>query len=216
MSEGKCRNMSLGAPRGEQADTMSLKTMIAASPIAAVISDPRQPDNPIVECNAAFSALTGYAPGEIIGRNCRFLAGPGTEPDLTEALRASIREQRPALVEILNYRKDGTPFRNAVLVAPIFGAGGILEYYLGSQMEVDEAGEAVGGRSVRARSRIDALSSRQREVLKLMAGGQLNKQIAFTLSLSERTIKMHRAALLRALGVETTADAIRLAVEAGF
>ena len=49
-----------------------------------------------------------------------------------------------------------------------------------------------------------------------MASGQLNKQIAFALSLSERTVKMHRSALLRALGVETTADAIRLAVEAGY
>ena len=47
---------------------MSLKTMIAASPIAAVITDPRRPDNPIVECNAAFAALTGYVPDEIIGR----------------------------------------------------------------------------------------------------------------------------------------------------
>ncbi|WP_447952759.1 PAS domain-containing protein [Sphingopyxis chilensis] len=195
---------------------MSLKTMIAASPIAAVISDPRLPDNPIVECNAAFSALTGYAPGEILGRNCRFLAGPGTEPELTETLRASIRERRPALVEILNYRKDGSPFRNAVLVAPIFGAGGTLEYFLGSQMEIDAAGEAVAARRIRARAQIEALSPRQGEVLKLMASGQLNKQIAFALSLSERTVKMHRAALLRALGVETTADAIRLAVEAGF
>jgi len=194
---------------------MSLRTMIAASPIAAVISDPRLPDNPIVECNNAFSALTGYSPAEIIGRNCRFLSGPDTEPHLTETLRTSIRERRPALVEILNYRKDGSPFRNAVLVAPIFGAGGTLEYFLGSQIEVDEAGDTVGGRSARARSQIDALAPRQREVLKLMASGQLNKQIAFALSLSERTIKMHRAALLRALGVETTADAIRLAVEAG-
>lgn len=216
MSKGKCRNMSLGASRGERADIMSLKTMIAASPIAAVISDPRLPDNPIVECNAAFSALTGYGPEEIVGRNCRFLAGPATEAELTETLRIAIRERRPALVEILNYRKDGTPFRNAVLVAPIFGPDGTLEYFLGSQIEIDEAGEAVGGRSARARAQIEALSPRQREVLKLMASGQLNKQIAFTLSLSERTIKMHRAALLRALGVETTADAIRLAVEAGF
>lgn len=195
---------------------MSLKTMIAASPIAAVISDPRLPDNPIVECNAAFAALTGYEADEIIGRNCRFLSGPGTEPELTDALRSAIHERRPALVEILNYRKDGTPFRNAVLVAPIFGADGNLEYFLGSQVEVDAAGDLPAGRAARAREQIDALSPRQREVLKLMAGGQLNKQIAYALSLSERTIKMHRAALLRALGVETTADAIRLAVEAGY
>ncbi|KTE26638.1 MULTISPECIES: LuxR C-terminal-related transcriptional regulator [unclassified Sphingopyxis] len=195
---------------------MSLKTMIAASPIAAVISDPRLPDNPIVECNAAFAALTGYAREEIIGRNCRFLSGPGTEPELTETLRASIRARRPALVDILNYRKDGSPFRNAVLVAPIFGVTGKLEYFLGSQMEVGGVEDAAAQRTARARQLIEALSPRQREVLKHMASGQLNKQIAFALSLSERTVKMHRSALLRALGVETTADAIRLAVEAGY
>ena len=195
---------------------MSLKTMIAASPIAAVISDPRLPDNPIVECNAAFAALTGYAREEIIGRNCRFLSGPGTEPELTETLRASIRARRPALVDILNYRKDGSPFRNAVLVAPIFGVTGKLEYFLGSQMEVGGVDDAAAQRTARARQLIEGLSPRQREVLKHMASGQLNKQIAFALSLSERTVKMHRSALLRALGVETTADAIRLAVEAGY
>lgn len=195
---------------------MSLKTMIAASPIAAVISDPLLPDNPIVECNAAFAALTGYAREEIIGRNCRFLSGPGTEPELTETLRASIRARRPALVDILNYRKDGSPFRNAVLVAPIFGVTGKLEYFLGSQMEVGGVEDAAAQRTARARQLIEALSPRQREVLKHMASGQLNKQIAFALSLSERTVKMHRSALLRALGVETTADAIRLAVEAGY
>ncbi|MGN6595680.1 MULTISPECIES: PAS domain-containing protein [Sphingopyxis] len=195
---------------------MSLKAMIATSPIAAVISDPRRPDNPIVECNDAFVALTGYSAAEIIGQNCRFLTGPGTEAELSEQLRSAIRERRPVLVEILNYKKDGTPFRNAVLVAPIFGSDGSLEYFLGSQMEVDDGVLLRGERQAEARARIDALSPRQREVLLLMAEGNLNKQIGYSLGLSERTVKMHRAALLKALGVATTADAIRVAVEAGF
>jgi len=195
---------------------MSLKAMIATSPIAAVISDPRRPDNPIVECNDAFVALTGYSADEIIGQNCRFLTGPGTEAELSQQLRSAIRERRPVLVEILNYKKDGTPFRNAVLVAPIFGSDGSLEYFLGSQMEVDDAVLLRGERQAEARARIDALSPRQREVLLLMAEGNLNKQIGYSLGLSERTVKMHRAALLKALGVATTADAIRVAVEAGF
>lgn len=195
---------------------MSLKAMIATSPIAAVISDPRRPDNPIVECNDAFVALTGYSAAEIIGQNCRFLTGPGTEAELSQQLRSAIRERRPVLVEILNYKKDGTPFRNAVLVAPIFGSDGSLEYFLGSQMEVGDAVLQRGERQAEARARIDALSPRQREVLLLMAEGNLNKQIGYSLGLSERTVKMHRAALLKALGVATTADAIRVAVEAGF
>lgn len=181
------------------------------------MSNPRLPDNPIVECNAAFVALTGYQREEIIGHNCRFLTGAGTEPWLAEMLRNGIRRRQPVMVEILNYKKDGTPFRNAVMVAPIFGAEGELEYFLGSQVEIaDDVARANDARRDAAHSRIAALSRRQREVLLLLASGKLNKQIAYELGLSERTVKMHRAAVFAALGVKTSADAIRLAIEAGF
>ena len=193
----------------------ALAKMIDASPIAAVLSDPRQPDNPIVHCNAAFLALTGYDRDEVVGRNCRFLAGPSTEPELSEQIRQGVRARTPVLVEIRNYRKDGTPFRNAVLVAPIFDAEGELDYFLGSQALAPE-GEGAPSRASVARGRVDGLSPRQREVLLGMSSGKLNKQIAHELGLTERTVKMHRAALLKALDVRSGADAIRLAVEAGF
>jgi PAS domain S-box-containing protein len=190
--------------------------LITASPIASVVSNPRLADNPIVACNQAFVDLTGYTVEEVVGRNCRFLAGPGTEPWLTEAIREGVREKRPSLVEILNYKKDGTPFRNAVLVAPIFDEDGGLVYFLGSQVELGE--QATGPsltRRVRATERIRELSPRQLEVLKLVAGGLRNKQIAWELGLSEKTIKMHRGIAMDKLGVQTAADMIRLAVEAG-
>jgi PAS domain S-box-containing protein len=196
---------------------MLLSAMIDNSAVAAVISNPRLPDNPIVECNSAFEALTGYRRDEIIGRNCRFLAGPQTEPGLTAQIVDAVRERRPVLVEILNYKKDGSPFRNAVLVAPIFDENGVLEYFLGSQMEVKSTGsDTAPERRAKARERIDALSRRQREVLIEMAAGKLNKQIAYALGITERTVKMHRAAGMVALGVHSTTDAIRLAVEAGY
>lgn len=196
---------------------MSLIAMIEASPIAAVISDPRQADNPIVECNQAFETLTGYTRDEIIGRNCRFLAGTGTETALTKDITTAVAEHRPILVEILNYKKDGTPFRNALLVAPIFDDGGELEYFLGSQVEVpDEASLQAEERHQIARRNVDALSPRQRQVVIEMAAGKLNKQIAYDLTISERTVKMHRAAVMNALGVRSSADAIRMAVEAGY
>ena len=196
---------------------MSLSVMIGASPIAAVLSNPRLPDNPIVECNEAFVALTGYRNDEIIGHNCRFLSGKGTEPWLTEMLRNGIRRRQPVMVEILNYKKDGTPFRNAVMVAPIFDTGGELEFFLGSQVEIaEDVVRANDTRRHAAHDRVTALSRRQREVLLQMAAGRLNKQIAHELGLSERTVKMHRAAVFTALGVKTSADAIRLAIEAGY
>lgn len=196
---------------------MSLSSMIENSAVAAVICNPRLSDNPIVECNAAFEALTGYDREEIIGRNCRFLAGPRTESALTADIAKAVRERRPVLVEILNYKKDGTPFRNAVLVAPIFDELGDLEFFLGSQMEIKSADEnAAPQRRANARTKIDALPKRQREVLLEMAAGKLNKQIAYALGISERTVKMHRAAVLETLGVQSSAEAIRFAVEAGY
>ena len=194
-----------------------MSLMIGSSPIAAVLSDPRLPDNPIVECNEAFVALTGYRSDEIIGHNCRFLTGEGTEPWLIEMLRNGIRRRQPVMVEILNYKKDGTPFRNAVMVAPIFDANGELEYFLGSQVEIaEDVARANDVRREAAHDRVTALSRRQREVLVQMAAGKLNKQIAYELGLSERTVKMHRAAVFTSLGVKTSADAIRLAIEAGY
>lgn len=190
--------------------------MIENSQVAAVVSNPRLPDNPIVGCNQAFKDLTGYNQDEIIGRNCRFLHGEGTEPELTAQLRAGIAARVPVMVEILNYKKDGTAFRNAVMIAPIFDAEGELEYFLGSQVEISQgAQETQRGRASVAKEKVETLPRRQREILECIAAGKLNKQIAWELQLSERTVKLHRAAVLKALGVRTSADAIRMAIEAG-
>lgn len=65
----------------DDADTAdALQASILHSPIASVISNPRLPDNPIIAVNSAFCSLTGYGPEDVLGRNCRFLAGPATEP----------------------------------------------------------------------------------------------------------------------------------------
>ncbi len=205
----------VGAESEAAQTLLALMQMIDLSPIAAVLCDPRQMDNPIVHCNAAFVALTGYGRDEVVGRNCRFLSGPTTEPELSERIRQGVRTRTPVLVEIRNYRKDGSAFRNAVLVAPIFDDEGELSYFLGSQSATPEPSD-IASRTDIARARLEKLSPRQREVLIGMSGGKLNKQIAFELQLTERTVKMHRAALLKALDVRSGADAIRLAIEAGY
>lgn len=210
MRQGENSTVGLAHP------SFRLNALIACSPIASVISDPRIKDNPIISCNAAFIELTGYSEPEIVGRNCRFLAGPATEPWLTEAIRSGVRRRGPVLVEILNYKRDGTPFRNAVLVAPIFDDEGELEFFLGSQVELQpDAPTTNANRRMAASIAVKSLSSRQREVLAEIALGHLNKQIAHVLGLSEQTVKMHRALLMTRLGASTTADAIRIAVEAG-
>jgi PAS domain S-box-containing protein len=189
---------------------------IGLSPIATVISNPREADNPLEAANPAFCALTGYSEAEIVGRNCRFLAGELTEPWITDRIRQAISSRRPVLVDILNYRRDGSPFRNAVLVSPLFDEDGKLAWFLGSQVDLgSDSPTFFDARRSRAVSLVKSLPERRRQVLGLMAGGLLNKQIAWELKISEKTVKMHRALLLEQLGVATSADAIRIAVEAG-
>lgn len=193
-----------------------LDAMIEKSPLASCITDPSLPDNPIVAVNDAFMSLTGFGEDEILGRNCRFLAGPKTEPWLTEAIREGVRERRPILVEILNYKKDGTAFRNAVMVAPIFDDDGELAHFLGTQMELEEDGRGPSLTSrVRASEMVGQLSPRQLQVMRGVAQGLRNKQIAYELGLAEKTVKMHRGIAMEKLGLRSSAELVRIAVEAG-
>ena len=197
-------------------DDENLIEAIGMSPIAMVVSNPRRADNPLELVNAQFCALTGYAEREIIGRNCRFLTGDRTDVATTERIRQAIAARRPVLVDILNYRSDGSPFRNGVMISPLFDAAGDLAWFLGSQVDLGEDRfDPLASRREAATLRVADLPRRQREVLECMAQGLLNKQTAWQLKISEKTVKMHRALLLERLGVATSAEAIRIAVEAG-
>ena len=197
-------------------DHRQLIESVGASPIAMVVSNPHRPDNPIEVANPAFCDLTGYSESEILGRNCRFLAGESTEPWVTAQIREALRDRKPVLTDILNYRNDGTPFRNGVMISPLFDPEGGLAWFLGSQVDLgDPSAHRLSGRRARAMSLVADLPPRQKEVLACMARGLLNKQIARELKISEKTVKMHRALLLERLGVTTSAEAIRIAVEAG-
>jgi PAS domain S-box-containing protein len=206
----------------ERPDRMSARTSsqllesIGLSPFASVVSNPRRPDNPIEIANEAFCALTGYPEREAVGRNCRFLAGNSTEAWLTEHIRGAIQARRPVLVDILNYRRDGTEFRNGVMITPLFDESGELEWFLGSQIDLGlDSPSLFSVRRERAAALVRTLPPRQREVLGRIAHGLLNKQIAWELKISEKTVKMHRAHLIERLGVGSSAEAIRIAVEAG-
>jgi len=103
-----------------------------------VVTDPRQPDNPIVFANGAFFDLTGYQQQEVLGRNCRFLQGPQTDPSTVAEVRRAVEEERAVAVDVLNYKKDGKPFWNALFIGPIFDQDGELLYFFASQMDITE------------------------------------------------------------------------------
>ena len=195
-------------------DVDALIASIHATPIATIVTDNREPDNPIIASNESFTVLTGYSQDEILGRNCRFLTGQRTEPETRSTLRAAIMNGQPIVAELTNYRKDGSAFRNAVMIAPVRDEAGNVILFVGSQMEVVAA--KGGLRRELARKMIGTLTRRQTEVLELMAAGFLNKQIAHLLGISLKTVETHRAQLIDILGVKSSTHAIRIAVEADF
>jgi PAS domain S-box-containing protein len=106
------------------------------------LSDPDQPDNPIVYANVAFELITGYDRDEILGRNCRFLQGADRDQPEIELIRAGIRDQQSVTVTLRNYRKDGSLFHNRFTIRPLFDPQGRLIYYLGIQYDVTDQVEA--------------------------------------------------------------------------
>lgn len=107
-----------------------------------ILTDPAQQDNPIVFGNKAFLDLTGYEESEILGRNCRFLQGAQTDRAAVDELRDAIAQRESIAVEILNYKRDGTPFWNAVFIGPVYDTSGNLLYFFASQLDVTRRKES--------------------------------------------------------------------------
>jgi PAS domain S-box-containing protein len=132
-----------------------------------LITDPHQPDNPIIFVNNAFSKLTGYSHEEIIGRNCRFLQGPETEPGDVAKIRDAIERRAPIEIELLNHKKSGELFWNRLLISPVFDRDGALTYFFASQFDVTLEREKLTDLSKALRNReqmLDALVRSSSEV----------------------------------------------------
>jgi len=113
-----------------------LSRAVEAAPQGVVLTDCTRADNPIIYCNAGFEKLTGFKADEILNRNCRFLQGPLTDEATLGQLRAAIRERRPCSVVLCNYRKDRTPFWNALTVTPIRDDDGVVRHFVGVQTDI--------------------------------------------------------------------------------
>ncbi|MEX0382594.1 PAS domain-containing protein [Spiribacter sp. 1M153] len=100
------------------------------------LSDPDQPDNPIVFANKVFEDMSGYPQEEIIGRNCRFLHGDDRDQPGLESIREAMRTESRVEVVLRNYRRSGEMFHNQLTVQPLHDENGQLIYYLGVQYDI--------------------------------------------------------------------------------
>lgn len=132
---------------------------VRATRMPMLITDPTQPDNPIVFVNDAFARLTGYSREETLGRNCRFLQGPGTNTDDVTRMREAINRRVPIELDLLNYRKDGTTFWNRLLMSPVFN-NGELSFFFASQFDITPERERLG-RVAQDRNALEAEVSRR-------------------------------------------------------
>ncbi len=107
-----------------------------------VVTDPHAADNLIIFVNHAFVAMSGYSVEEIIGRDCRFLQGPETDRLAIAAIRDAIEKREEISTEILNDKKDGETFWNALFIFPVFDKQGELVYFFASQLDVSRRRDA--------------------------------------------------------------------------
>ncbi|NBO38402.1 PAS domain-containing protein [bacterium] len=101
-----------------------------------VLTDPSLPDNPIVYVSAGFLKLTGYSEEEVLGRNCRFMQGPETDPAVVEKMRLAIEREEGFIGEVVNYSKAGRPWVNHLKLEPVRDSDGKLIRYVGVQMDI--------------------------------------------------------------------------------
>ncbi|MCC5021306.1 MAG: PAS domain-containing protein [Candidatus Synoicihabitans palmerolidicus] len=127
---------------------------------SVLIADAHDQDLPIIYVNEAWTRLTGYRLEETMGRNCRFLQGNGTDESTINELRRCLKQAEIFRGEVLNYRKEGTPFWNELEIRPVRGGDGELTHFVGTSNDVTE------------RRHFRAQSEFEENILKRLARGQ--------------------------------------------
>lgn len=165
---------------------------VLAAGLSFTISDPHQPDNPLVFVNPAFERTTGYLAAEAVGRNCRFLQGPDTDPAAVARVRELLARREHGTVTLLNHRKDGTPFWNELSLSPVHDAAGQLTHFVGIQTDVTGRvlAEQQQERLLAAEQRARADAERVQHRLALLA--EATSMLAATLDVDESLDRLSR------------------------
>ncbi|KAI0117930.1 hypothetical protein GGR51DRAFT_545817 [Nemania sp. FL0031] len=120
------------------ADTLppNLREMSEGLAEVFCLTDPSRRDNPIIFASEEFHKTTQYGMSYVLGRNCRFLQGPKTNPFSVRRIREKLDAGKEHCETFLNYRRDGQPFMNLLMVAPLYDSRGVVRYHIGAQVDV--------------------------------------------------------------------------------
>ncbi len=184
------------AKRRDDAELRLRDRVIRAVSSGICITDPTQRDNPMIFVSPGFEKLTGYSAAEVIGHNCRLLQGPQTDAEDVAKIREAVRAGRGCTVELMNYKKDGTPFWNELTISPVADEHGTLTHFVGVQSDVTER---------------RALEAQMRQSQKMEAVGQLASGVAHDFNNLLTVIDVCSEMLARML--QKQPDALELCVE---
>lgn len=148
-SSGEFSDDGAGKDRGIPRVSEDLRDALSTFQQTFVVSDATKPDYPILYASAGFFKMTGYTSKEVIGRNCRFMQGAGTDPEDVAKIREALQSGSTYCGRLLNYKKDGTPFWNLLTIAPIKDDAGKVLKFIGMQMEVSKHTEGSKEKVVR-------------------------------------------------------------------
>lgn len=130
VAEVKAKRRAKASPDGP------FKAAFQSNRMAMLMIDTHQPDNPIIFINDAFTRLTGYSQQDAIGKSCSLLHGPDTDLTIAAAIADALSTGAGIETEILNYKKDGSPFWNDVVISPVEYGDGRSRYFVALQRDV--------------------------------------------------------------------------------
>jgi two-component system cell cycle sensor histidine kinase/response regulator CckA len=174
----QCNIRDVTERRRAEADLRLRDRAIQAVTQGIVITDSLREDHPIIYASPGFERLSGYSTAEVLGKNCRFMQGPDTDPDARAKLRESLSRGQACSVEILNVRKDGTTFWNLLALSPVIDAGGRVTNFIGVQTDVTD----------RRKLEMQFLQAQKMEAVGRLAGGvahDFNNVLSVILSYAE-------------------------------
>lgn len=97
-----------------------------------------EPGPRIVFVNEAFTEMTGYSAEEAVGHSPRFLQGPETSRVQLDRIRQALEACQSCSAELVNYRKDGTPYWVELNLAPVRNDGGHPKYFIAIERDITD------------------------------------------------------------------------------